>query len=369
MLLACASAPGASAQQAGPTRQELQFSSVLFANYHYRADAASRGANRFELERAYLTFRVPLGDRANARVTADVFQQTGAGDEYYRGWTFRAKYAYLQYDLAGGAEAGRLASAARLGMLQTVVIEHVETFWLRWIARSATEVHGFFSSADLGAAAHVSLPRRVGELYLTVTNGPGYTSRELDRFKDVALRATLTPFGGSDGLARSLTFTAWGYKGAVASRFVAGGAGQLGPVGSALRRDRWGVFAGLRDPRMVLGAEYAQRIEEGETGGNTAASPRAVTDSTGSLLSAFAHVQPLVLLDSASRIPLGLLVRLDRFTPNADADAHTRMVIAGITWPLTRRVSVALDYQEQLPRAGAPGLPSKTYFAHMVGSF
>src|SRR5436305_15099521 len=79
----------------------IDFSGVIYANYQYRGDqGAPNPNNKFDLERVYLTFRMPAGDRASIRVTTDVFQQQGNGpDAYYRGWVIRAKYAYLQYDL------------------------------------------------------------------------------------------------------------------------------------------------------------------------------------------------------------------------------------------------------------------------------
>src|SRR5688572_17135342 len=170
---------------------QLEFSGILFANWNYRTDRSARAQNRFDVERAYLTFRMPAGNRASVRITADIFQNTSSpGDAFYRGWAFRAKYAYLQYDALRG---DGLSATARLGMLHTVAIEHVESFWPRWISRSATELAGFFQSADLGVAASFGLPNKAGEVYATVTNGPGYTSRETDRFKDGALRLTLTP--------------------------------------------------------------------------------------------------------------------------------------------------------------------------------
>ena len=49
------------------------------------------------------------------------------------------------------------------------------------------------TSAHVGLAAGVSLPNRMGEVYATIVNGPGYTSRERDRFKDFAIRLSLLP--------------------------------------------------------------------------------------------------------------------------------------------------------------------------------
>lgn len=347
---------------------QLDFSGVFFANWSYRTDRVARAQNRFDLERSYLTFRMPVGDRTSVRVTADVFQNTGApGDAFYRGWAFRAKYAYVQHEFVRAS--GGTSAAARLGMLQTVVIEHVESFWPRWISRSAVEIAGFFASADLGAAAQLNLPSKQGELYVTVTNGPGYTSRETDRFKDAAARLTLTPLAERTGFFSTLALTAWGYKGAIASRFVSGGPGQVGTVGEGLRRDRWGAFAGLKDRRLTLGAEWAQRGDEGELGGNTTASPRVVIDSTGTLLSGFAIVRPAEWLAPGRTSRVAVLGRYDRFRFNDEAAPASRLLIAGIIWDLDRRLSVAADYQQQLPRDGASGSDTKTWFLHAVASF
>src|SRR3984893_4521311 len=70
----------------------VDFSGVLYANYQYRGDAGpSKSQNKFDLERAYLTFRMPAGDRASIRITADVYQQQPAPhDAYYQGSAARA---------------------------------------------------------------------------------------------------------------------------------------------------------------------------------------------------------------------------------------------------------------------------------------
>jgi len=355
-----ASAPKASAPA-------IDFSGILFANYQYRGDRGpAKSANRFDLERAYLTFRMPAGDRAAIRITTDVFQQTSTGnDAYYRGWSVRAKYGYLQYNYLVGTEWN---ASARIGLLQTVFIEHDEMFWPRWISQSPTERAGYFSSADAGIATAVALPRKVGEIYATVTNGPGYTSREVDRFKDYAARLTLTPWARKPGPLKSLDFSLWGYKGATASAFVGGGSGQVGPVGSALRRDRWGMHAGSLTRRLSAGVEYASRLEEGERGANTAASPRTLKDSTGKLISAYALVRPFSSSETKPH-PLSLLARYDHVTVNKDADSGYDVIIAGLVWDLSSKASFSVDYQENNPGNGNPIAASKTWFAHFVARF
>lgn len=354
---------------AKPAAPAFNFSGVLFANFQYRGDKGpAKATNKFDVERAYFTFRVPAGDRASVRLTADVFQQTTTGnDAFYRGWVIRAKYAYLQYDFLKGANWNGLV---RGGLLHTIVIEHVETFWPRWISITPVERAGFFSSADGGIASLVTLPNKWGEIYTTITNGPGYTSRETDRFKDYAARISFTPLSGSDiNLLKTFTLTGWTYRGAVASSFVGGGAGQIGPIGSSLPRNRSGIFVGLRDPRITIAGEYATRTDGSETGANTILSPRTESDSTGRLISGFTIVKPFAILNDKSTIPLGLLARWDRFKPNREAAPYSNVVIAGLIWDLNKRTSLSLDYQEQTPHGGPVVAPAKTYFLHLVANY
>src|SRR5258708_17941622 len=115
----------------------------------------------------------------------------------------------------------------------------------------------------------------MGEVYATVTNGRGYPSRETDRFKDYAVRLSLTPLANNKDmpLLQTFTITAWGYKGATASAFVNGGTGQNGPIGEALDRSRAGLFVGIKDPQLVVAGEVSHRHDNGDPRAHTAASP------------------------------------------------------------------------------------------------
>jgi hypothetical protein len=347
----------------------VDFSGVLYANFQYRGDKGpSKSQNKFDVERAYLTFRMPAGDRASIRITADLFQQTATGpDAFYKGWVIRAKYAYLQYDLIKSATWN---ANIRGGLLHNVVIDHVESFWPRWLSQTPVERAGYFSSSDAGVATLWTFPDKFGEFYATIVNGPGYTSRETDRFKDYAARLTITPLSSSTNkLIKTFALTGWGYQGAVASSFVAGGAGQIGPVGSSLPRTRYGVFAGLRDPRFTAGAEWDTRKDAKETGLNTVAAPRVEVDSTGRLIAGFVTIKPFQLMNDQSTFPLGLIARWDRSKPNTSTDAYINTVIGGLTWDLNKKSAISLDYQEQTPHSGAIAAATKTYFLHMVANF
>lgn len=88
------------APQPAPAPSPLNFSGLIFGSYNYQlpttpSPLAGQTDNQFILDRAYLTFRMPAGDRTSIRITTDVYQTTeGTANAY----TIRAKYAYLQYD-------------------------------------------------------------------------------------------------------------------------------------------------------------------------------------------------------------------------------------------------------------------------------
>ena len=353
---------------AAPAAPRIDFSGVVFANYQYRTDrGTARAANKFDLERVYLTFRMPAGERASVRITTDVFQQQQSGnDSYYRGWTVRAKYAYLQYDFL---RRGTARGSARFGLVHNVFIDHDESYWPRWISTVPTDRHGYFSSADAGLASQLTLPGKLGEVYATLTNGPGYTSRETDRFKDYAARVTLTPLASrGEGLINSIALTAWGYLGATGSKFSGGGTGQAGPIGSSLERNRWGVFAAMKNPHFLLAAQYAARSDEGETGSNTAIDPRVVVDSSGRIGSAYAVVRPFASNSGVARA-FSLVGRVDKVTTNRAKNERHTLVIGGIAADLTRATTLSLDYQEQLPTEGGPAASSKALFLHLIARF
>jgi hypothetical protein len=352
----------------------IDFSGAIFANYQYRTDIQAKDFNKFDVERAYLTFRMPAGDRTSIRVTTDIFQQQNAANAaYYAGWVVRLKYAYLQYGYITGKPTD-LTAVARFGLLHTVIVDHEEQFWPRWISQTDLERAGLMSSADAGVATQITLPNKFGEIYGAVTNGPGYTGRETDRFKDPQVRLTVTPLANSGaGILSTWAISPWYYKGGVASRFVTGGAGQVGAVGDGLQRDRWGIFTGIRDSRLSLGAHYAQFKGESENGLNTQLSPRVVVDSTGHLVSGFAVLKPLALFDTAySRF--GVVARYDKITTNTNTEAAYHLFIGGLIFDLSRRASIALDYQETIPDMnttllGGINQPVKSYFMHVVANF
>jgi hypothetical protein len=94
-----------------------------------------------------------------------------------------------------------------------------------------------------------------------------------------------------------------------------------------------------------------------------------VSSATGSVVSLYTIVKPFQLADDSAGAPLGVLLRWDRTRSDKDRDANTTFVVAGLTWDLTTRAAVAVDYQQQLPHEGAAAPASKVYYAHFVANF
>lgn len=342
----------------------LDFSGWVFGNYQMETDDAAKAANggssvnRFDLERAYLTFKMPAGNRASARVTTDIKQGQSASGAY-QGWFVRLKYAYLQYDYVQPTASG-FSALARVGMLHTVLIDHEESVWPRWVSKTATDRVGFFSSADLGVATQLTLPNRLGEIYGTITNGSGYENPEANRFKDVALRLSLTPFGSSSGYFTSFTISPWGYLGQNASAFVHD---PTNPISSGLAKNRYGLFAGITDRRAMLGAEWAERKDASDSG-SAGALDRVVTTTTGRLYDAFAVLRPLEWGSHGAEPSVGLLARYDHFTPNTAAAGYQEFLVGGVFWDLTPEASLSFDYQKTTPKNGLGGNPTELWYVH-----
>jgi len=340
----------------------------MYTNYQYGGAKGNRAQNRFDLDRAYLNLRASAGEHDSIRVTVDVFQQRDTTTSaYYRGWAARLKYAYVQYDYVRGV-GDELKANVRLGMLQTVVIEREEQTWLRGLANVAIEQQGFFASSDLGVATTVSFPNKRGELYATVTNGAGYTSREVDRFKDYAARLTLTPWANSVSYFKGLQISPWYLRGDRASDF-ARKRGTVLPVNDGLQRDRYGLLLTIKDPRLSLGAQFARRVDVVESADTLHdVTPTAAT-RTGSVASLYAIAKPLLFIQSAPEWPLGVVLRVDRSKNNVDADPYQRNVIAGLSWDLNKKTTIYVDVQSSQPKKGSTAADTRTFFFHVIANY
>lgn len=378
-----------SAQQQPVKTPAFDFSGVIYGNYQFITDSARKAAaggvhpNKFDIERVYLNFRMPVGDNAGIRVTTDVLQNSNGA--YYNGWTVRLKYALIEYVLGKDALGPGSNYHIRVGLMPNSFIDYEEGFWPRWIGTTITDRNGYFPSSDAGVGGIVTLPNKYGEIYGQIVNGSGYGGNETNSFKDFTLRAAFTPFGNEKGLLSTFAITPWAYLGSNNSKFATGGAGQVGPVTDALPRNRYGIFVGLKDPRLTAGFDFNQRKDASETGSNTTASPRVEVDSTGRALGIFGVVRPGAWSADKKHSNWGLIGRWDHVTPNTSPTAAAyagntpayNYTVLGAFWDATPRTSFSLDWQNQSPTGFPEPFPTalhatptqSTIFLHWQASF
>jgi hypothetical protein len=214
----------------------------------------------------------------------------------------------------------------------------------------------------------VTLPGGRGELYATIVNGAGYTSRELDRFKDFAARLTFAPFATSAGYVQGLQISPWFSLGQRASDFATG-KGTVRPVSEGLQRDRYGVLFSLRDSRVSFGVQLARLTDVVETADTTAdLAPESAT-RTGNLWSAHTIIRPLAFGASGRTSPFWVVIRADQFTPVASASGQHRFWVAGASWDVNPRTSVTLDVQSRYPTDGLTGANTRVVFLHLIANF
>jgi hypothetical protein len=404
----------------------FDFTGVIFGNWQIKTDSAAkanlggRDPNLFDLGRAYLTFRMPAGDNGAIRITTDIFQNTNpAQNTYYQGWVVRLKYGYLQYTGLRNTMGNGSSVVGRIGVLHTVTVDYEELYWPRYLQQTGIEKNGFFSSSDAGAAVLGTFGDRWGEFYGTITNGSGYASYDnpgtlgqpvtANRFKDFGLRLTLTPMANNPSInhyIRYLSISPWGYLGYNGSAFQSGGAGQVGPgtngaITDGMKRNRFGVFAAIRDSticdfrnggrcRLTAGFNYGQRADASDNGGNTVASPRVVHDSTGRLFDGFIFVRPLEVFDESHHSPFSIVARYDHFTPQTDPNSSVpgaanyagttpayNFFVLGASLDLNQRMTLTADWQKQSPTNFPPPTgtnvrptpESSIFFIHYVVNF
>ena len=179
----------------------------------------------------------------------------------------------------------------------------------------------------------------------------------------------MTPFARGKGLLKNVSIAPWAELNTAASKFVAGGADQVGPVGEGLARDRFGVLVGIKEPRLTVGLNYTRRRDGTESGANTTTSPRTAHTTEGSLKSFYAIVRPFTR-DDGSPTRLGFIARYDLATPDFSIDGSAHFVDAGLIVDISRRSSFALDYQEQLSNTGVTSFArTQVYALRFVANF
>jgi hypothetical protein len=160
----------------------------VFGEYDFQQPTGAASFNTFAIPRAQLGLQ---GDWRGVRgrvVVEGVYSTQGGALIGTAGDSVVARFRE-----AWGGYRWRFLEA-RLGMVPTLVVPALEGAWgLRVLAPDGLEAQRLVAPADLGATLRAVLPAGFGWAAIAVTNGEGYTQRELDGRKNVELAAVVRP--------------------------------------------------------------------------------------------------------------------------------------------------------------------------------
>jgi hypothetical protein len=297
-------------------QQYAQVSGQVFAFYSYTTNGIEgKDYNRFDLDRMYLTAKSQVFDQAKIQLTTDLYRNAATGT-YYSGLSLRLKFALVDYTPAP-------AVSIKLGMIPGVWSGFIDTYWkYRGLSSNITDRNGYYSSADVGVSVSYALPGKLGDVSGFILNGSGYTSAETNRFKDYALRASVSPFV-DDPVLQPLTVAAYVYKGSNQAK-----------NSLALPRNRFGAMIYYAYSVASMGIEYNIRKD---------APTNPDTTISGNGLSLFGEIKAPV---EDLRSKLSLVWRFDLLEPNVDKGADIqRFTILGLAYKPHDRVTFVLDRQ------------------------
>lgn len=163
---------------------------VFFGDYYYNARhhvAEQKDLNAFSIRRIYFTFENNLTKDIKTRFRLE--SSHGDFGEKAKINPF-VKHAYLEWS--------NLIPNHKLylGIAETNAFKNAENLWgYRSIEKTIMDLNKISSSADMGVALKGDLSDKMHH-WLTVMNGPGYSSAEKDRFKKVGYALWLTPVEG-----------------------------------------------------------------------------------------------------------------------------------------------------------------------------
>jgi hypothetical protein len=190
----------------------------------------------------------------------------------------------------------------RAGLVPTLLTPALTQHWgLRGVARIGLREHDLLAPADLGAAAFIDLPEGFGRAGVSYTNGEGYSSRELNRGKNLEVAVDLHPLAfipelrplslvlgyangslgagsaRSDRIVGSLLWDQREIGGGVTASYVLGIADRGEREGGLL--DVW--LRGLLFDHLILGGQLLHYVRDMSTGSDALTS---VTLTAGALV-------------------------------------------------------------------------------------
>lgn len=179
----------------------IRLGATIFADYTYTlapeitdADGNLVNSNAFNIGRAYLNVTGNINHIVAFRVTPDIVRETGIGSALAGSYTYRLKYAYLQFNMDDWMTPG---SYAKFGMSQTPWVDFIETVYrYRFQGPTFEDREGFLSSSDVGASFRYVFNNNYGDVLGGLYNGDNYNRAEANDQKAWMIRGTVRPTPG-----------------------------------------------------------------------------------------------------------------------------------------------------------------------------
>jgi hypothetical protein len=296
--------------------RSVRVAGLIYGSWSADLGSGAEGANRFEVNRAYVTLSGALSERVSGRITTDAIREDGEELEV------RLKYAFVIY------RPERSALAVRFGLTQTPFVEFEEGVWgYRMQGSIPADRLRYLSSSDLG----VAVDGRWGQddavqATVGVYNGEGWARGEVDSGKDLMARVTVRLARTDDpGTFGGVRVTAYGGVGS--------------PPGGGVRQRALGMLS-WRTRGLTLAGQYLLTRDRQDTGtGDTV---------DGRLLNTFAVVR----LPGAA---VDLIARLELHDPDrgVEADRQTRWT-AGVGHALSPELRILGSLEHLSYQGGAP---------------
>ena len=167
-----------------------KFSGVFFGDYYYNVQNHTEDLkyeNAFSIRRIYFTFENNLTENIKTRFRLESEQGEFGSSTKINPFV---KHAFLEWsDLIPNHKL-------YLGISETNAFKNAEELWgYRSIEKTIMDLNKISSSADLGIALKGDLSMKFHH-WLTLMNGPGYGSAEVDNYKKVGYSLWVTPVNG-----------------------------------------------------------------------------------------------------------------------------------------------------------------------------
>lgn len=208
----------------------------VFGNLHTGFNKKSSDMG-FELDRSYLGYEYQFGKGLSVKGVLDVGKSKSVSD-YHR-------IAYIKNAMVSWKKGNLTLNG---GLIPTTLFGFQEKFWnYRYIMKSFQDQYSFGSSADLGLSIAYKFTDWISADAIIV-NGEGYKKVQVNNGLNYGLGLTLTPVKG---------FQIRLY----------GGLNESGVDGKA-NIVNMTAFAGYKNDKFTLGAEYSHMLNASYTKGN-----------------------------------------------------------------------------------------------------